>query len=376
MKSKITLEQNLAAMLKKKGHTCLSVVVPTHPLAPQKRVDELEVHKAIDRAKEYLDTKCSEEIRDSLMDSLSELYSAIDFNRQSDGLGLYVSENFKLAVSFPFPVEEKVIVADTFEVRDILYKLNYGNIYFLLMLSENGAHLFEGTWDELEEIKDTIFPIEHELSYEYQKAAKSSSLAGYAHVKSFEKDKTEVEEIRMKDFFRLVDRSLNNYLLGVAPLIILAPKKELSWFERVSGHQNLVIKKLAGNYEHEPINELASIAWHAVQQHVSKDRLHLKEVFAEEIGHHRGVNGIQEVWKAAGEGRGYKLLVEKDFRKAGFVEKDRFHLYLRPPRRSHKILADAVDDIIESVLETNGQVFFTDNGALKEYNRIAMITRY
>ena len=95
------------------------------------------------------------------------------------------------------------------------------------------------------------------------------------------------------------------------------------------------------------------------------------------IGEHLGISGIQEVWQAAKEGRAFKLLVEKDFRKPGFVAKDAYKLFfLRPPQNSHKILADAVDDIIEMVLEKNGQVFFTDNDALKDYQRIALITRY
>jgi len=35
-----------------------------------------------------------------------------------------------------------------------------------------------------------------------------------------------------------------------------------------------------------------------------------------------------------------------------------------------------VDDVIEMILEKNGQVFFTDNGKLEDYQHIALITRY
>ena len=58
------------------------------------------------------------------------------------------------------------------------------------------------------------------------------------------------------------------------------------------------------------------------------------------------------------------------------MEKDAYCLYLRPPQKPHKVLADAVDDVIEMVLEKNGQIFFVDNGMLKDYQRVALITRY
>jgi hypothetical protein len=68
--------------------------------------------------------------------------------------------------------------------------------------------------------------------------------------------------------------------------------------------------------------------------------------------------------------------VEKDYKSPGFTESGSNELYLRPPQKAHRILADAVDDIIECVLEKNGQVFFVEDGMLKDYQRIALITRY
>ena len=69
-------------------------------------------------------------------------------------------------------------------------------------------------------------------------------------------------------------------------------------------------------------------------------------------------------------------MVEKDYCKPGFVGEDINRLYLHPPLKPHKTLADAVDEIIETVLEKKGKVYFTDNDLLKDYERIALITRY
>jgi hypothetical protein len=41
-----------------------------------------------------------------------------------------------------------------------------------------------------------------------------------------------------------------------------------------------------------------------------------------------------------------------------------------------QIMDDAVDSLVETVLDKGGRVVFTDSGALEEHNRVAMILRY
>jgi hypothetical protein len=61
----------------------------------------------------------------------------------------------------------------------------------------------------------------------------------------------------------------------------------------------------------------------------------------------------------------------------GFVEHNNGHfLALRPTGGAHETMPDAVDELIEKVLTTGGEVIFTDNDALSDYNGMALITRY
>ena len=376
MKTEKLLGEELLSMQKEKGKICVSIIVPTHRLAPERRVDKLEVERAINNAKELLQYRYTVSNINPLLQAIDELYEAIDFTHNSDGLGLYISPNIKLAVQYPFPVEEKVMVGDNFEIRDLLYKVNYANPYFVLMLTEKGVRLFEGTCDDLNEIKDNNFPKEYEEEYIYNPPSRSAPNAGHSHVKSVEKDKSMLEEIRFKDFFRHPDELLNDYLVGNTPLILLGVEKELAWFENISVHKKNIIGKITGSYNYSNPTQLADIAWPVMHSHQDNERVQLIKEFTEKIGEHLGISGIQEVWEATKEDKAFKLLVEKDFRSPGFVDKDAYRLYLRPPPTPHKVLADAVDDIIEMVLEKDGHVFFTDNGMLKDYQRIALITRY
>lgn len=376
MESEKLLKEDLLKMQKEKGQICVSVIVPTHKLSPERRADKPEVDKALENARQFLQFKYEESEIKPLLKSLDELYKSIDFNHNPEGLGLYVSPNIKLLVQFPFPVEEKVMVGDNFELRDLVYKMNYSKPYFVLLLTEKEIKLFEGTWNILNEINDNNFPKEYKEEYIYNPPSRGTPAAGYAHVRNVEKEKSALKDIRFRDFFREVDESLNDYPVNDIPLILLGTEKELALFGDLLAHKKKIISKIdrSFNYTH-PIG-LATIAWPAMRSHLDNETTELIKQFIEKIGEHHGIHGVEEVWKAVQEGRGLKLLVEKDFRQPGFLVKDAYRLFIRPPQNAHRILADAVDDIIEMMLEKNGQVFFTDNGLLKDYQHIALITRY
>lgn len=376
MKSEKLLREELLQMQKEKGKICVSIIVPTHKLSPERRVDKLEVKRAIKNAKDLLQYKYSESNIEPILKSIDDLYETIDFTHNSNGLGLYVSPNTRLVVQFPFAIEEKVMVGDNFEVRDLLYKINYSSPYFVLLLTQKEARLFEGSFDALNELADDHFPKVYEEEYIYNTPSRGTSFGKQSHVKSFERDKSKVEEIRFKDFFRHIDELLKNYLTEKTPLILLAVDEELSWFKDVSVHKHQIINKIEGSYNYSGVTQIAEMVWPVMQSHLQNEVELLVKEFEEKIGEHLGISSVQEVWRASKEGRGLKLLVEKDFCCPGFVEKETNHLYLKQPQKPYSTIADAVDEIIEMVLEKNGQVFFTENGRLKDYDQIALIARY
>lgn len=368
--------EDLLTLQQEKGEICVSIIVPTHRLSPERRADKPEVKRAMEKAKQLLRYKYKPEKAELLIGKMDELFKMIDFSHNTEGLGFYFSPSVSLTVKFPFTVEEKVMADNNFELRDLLYKINFGKPYYVLLLSERGAKLFEGSWQEVSEIRDKNFPLEYQDEFIYDRPSRSSSYAGQAHVKSFERDKSVMEEKRFTDFFRYADILLKDYLRDDISLILLGPEKELAWFDKISDNSKHIIQKSPGNYNYFNLKQIADAAWPAMQQHLQQERVMLVREFEEKIGEQRGVSGIQQVWEAAKEGRAFKLLVEKDYRSPGFVTANDYRLYLRPPKETHRALADAVDELIEMVIEKKGKVYFTDNDMLKDYQRIALITRY
>jgi hypothetical protein len=280
-------------------------------------------------------------------------------------------------VHFFFPVKEKVMIGRSFEIRDLLYQTNYSRRYFTLMISEKEARLFEGRLNGLVEITDHNFPKKYVDDYIYSHPSRGSSYVGNAFVKEFEKDKSQLEEIRYQHFAGQVGDGLKDYLINDTPLILAGAKKDLSYFKSANRNLLHVIGEIPGNYSYTGLTELAELSWEVLRPFLDQVKQQLVREFEEKIGQGLGVTGMTEIWRAAEEGRGLELLVEKDFSQPGFLtNNDATHLHLRPPKEPHRILADAVDDLIESVLEKNGRVTMLENDLLKDYQRIALITRY
>ncbi len=376
MTSEKLLGEDLVDLQKEKGKICASVIVPTHRLSPERRGDITELKKAIAKAADLLEYKYGNENIKPVISNLHELYESIDFTHNQDGLGLFASPDTRFLVKFPFPVEMKVMAGYNFEIRDMLYKINYGVPYYLLLLTENKTKLLAGSWGQVTEVRDKFFPAAFEDLYLYNPPSRSTSQAGQTHTKSFERDKSVMEEIRLKDFFRDVNKMLKGYLANDTPLVLAGPEKEMAWFESISDHKQQIIQKISGSYSHLNLKDITATAWTAMYEHLQRERIKLVNEFEEKLGEKKGISGIQEVWEAAQEGKAFKLLVEKDYRIPGFTKENDPHLYLRPPLGPHQVIPDAVDELIETVLDKRGKVYFTDNGLLKDHRQVALITRY
>ena len=79
-------EELVTLMQKDKGKICISIIVPSHKLIPERRVDRLQVERAVERAKEELQHTYREEEIKPLQQSLDEIYEQIDFNHNTLGI--------------------------------------------------------------------------------------------------------------------------------------------------------------------------------------------------------------------------------------------------------------------------------------------------
>jgi hypothetical protein len=367
----------IVALLEKQKGTCISIIVPAHRLSPGRRTDKERLDKAIQRAKGHLLANYPPEQIKPLTEAIDELYHQIDFNHNEEGIGLFVAPGIQQLFHFIFPVKEKVMISESFEIRDLLYQDYYFRVYFVLMLSEQEAKLFQARSNILEEVHEAGFPLKNEDEYEYQRPIYGSAGGNNTFTKAIEKDKSELEEIRYSTFLKKVDDALNNSLTTDTPLIVTGAKKNLGYFNKVTHHTEHIAGLLPGNYGHLSINELAGLVWPFMKAFLDDWKQQQVMELQEKGGTGNYLMGLQDIWKAAQEGKGARLLVEKDFSIPAFLAKDNdYQLYLHPPLGQHRILPDAVNNLMETVLAKHGEVIILENGSLENFQKMVLVTRY
>lgn len=377
MKKDKLIGEDLVTLQNLRGNSCVSVILPTHRLFSERKVDKFEMEKALEDAVSLMEYKLPEKESKNLKKKLMELEAAIDYDHNLDGVGLYVSGDTAIRTRFPFPVTKKIVVGPDFEIRDLLYKTNLSQPYYVLMLSENQVRLFNGTIEDLTEIHGGDFPVDFYDDHEYATPSRGSSTQGNPQMRSFEHDKSTIETIRFKDFFRHADELLGKYMVQDVPVILAGVEKDLAWFEEVTSFRSHIAGKIHGNYEHANLAEFGRKCRAVMETFINNEVNGLIADFREKVGKGLGVSGVQEIWTAVAEGRGYRLVVEKDFKIPGFISPENEHfLSLRPAKTNHFTMPDAIDEVIEMTLDKGGEVFFTDNGQLGEYGGMILITRY
>src|SRR3990172_2414486 len=101
---------------------CVSIIFPTHVKYPQFKDDKQKLRELLLRTEDYLEINYSKGIALPMINKVYALANSIDFyfHARSKGLGIFVSPDVAKIVRFPFTVKEKVVIADTFETRDII----------------------------------------------------------------------------------------------------------------------------------------------------------------------------------------------------------------------------------------------------------------
>jgi hypothetical protein len=303
------------------------------------------------------------------MERLEALAEQIDWQRNEDGLAVFASEDFGAWYRLPFPVEERVAVDRSFEARDILYALHRMPRYRVLSLAEEATRLFEGAGVVLEEVRDSGFPISWQGPGGVTRRPDGAMM-----------QRSNVRQAHLKEFYTEVDRSLAAATRGDSlPLVLMGTRNTVSSFERVSSYPGPVAMRIDGSNAEATPAAIADQVWPGLQEWFNDQRHAVIDEVGSALGANRLAAGIEGAWRAALEGRGARLVVDEGYRQAAILHRDEWQLELVHADASiaePAHLDDAIDELIELVIDKGGEVVFVDEGALADYDRVALILRY
>lgn len=353
----------------KSKEICISILLPLNQTLPDRKTNSVKIKEALHTAKALLGAQAGHVHNlQFFIDELDLIPKRIDLKKNHRALGIFLGRGINELVYFPFPVEEKVIVDNSFETRDLVYATQYLIPYRVLVVSTKNVRLLSGEFDQLTEVVDDNFPISYAQQYQYPEARSGDYLD----------EETKIKEVRKVQYFRHVNKIADKYLKNDATPIILAGVKDvLELFETTFDHMDRVAVRMHGNFNYLSAGQIAHLASTKMDEHLKQANEKLIDEIDESLGKHGYIYGMAAVWRTAVEGRADLLVVEKDFKVPAYVDPETSKVFFNisdPEGLTERM--DAVDDLIELVLDKKGRVVFLQNGALDQYDHIAARTRY
>jgi Raf kinase inhibitor-like YbhB/YbcL family protein len=374
--AKQNLSEELKTLLNEKNNTCVSIILPLNDLSPHQRVDKLHLSKAIKEASELISTDASAE-SSRVMDSLRKLQDTIIIRPNDHAIGIYVSEDINFYTTFPFPVTEKIIAGKSFHLKELLLKEHYSIPYTLVYVDEKEIRLYNGKANELNELKNGVFPMFFEEAMEINSPLINSFFARNAYIKSLDRNKSEQLEAHHKEFFKKASELLSSYFQNSEILVLCGVRKYLSEFLYHTGHKEKIQGIFFGNYSRFTEADLIEMVWPSVKNYIDKNTGAEINAYNERAAEEMTEEGVSHVWDAIASDRGETLLVERNLEIKGFVEhQNPTKLYLHPPKNPHMVLPDAVDEIIKMALDRDIKIVFVEDGMLSRNMRIALVTKF
>ncbi|WPP49827.1 baeRF3 domain-containing protein [Catalinimonas niigatensis] len=351
----------------------ISIVIPLEKTLPARKQNEIRIKKIIRQAKTQLTEKYDKNELSDLLHAIDQLHERIDLNQHVEGVGLLVSSLSSELLYFPFPVEEKVLIDDTFEIRDLILDASQNIQYWVLTLSNKHTRLFRGKGKNLEEIQDEQFPLKYEEQFEYAGRQKPKMVGSVV----YGTEESQLKKERQREYFRHVEKRLTPYLKKESlPLFLMGVAWYQPIFRQVTHHVDAIADFIKGNYDHLSSEALVNKVWPTIEAYEQKERERVLNEIEEKSGQKRGyILGLQAIWQAAHQGKGAMLIVEKDYVQSAFYDAVTETISMEE-REGLKKIEDGVDEIIKAVLSHQGKVVFLEQEQLEKYQHMDMFTRF
>ncbi len=360
----LTLQEILVNLLGVKEDPCVSIIVNKDTPSPKNKVFQLAVKNAIKEAINKLSEKgYDKKLVKKFKEKLSEIENTIVYERDFQAVALFMSPNRLEKVLLPFEVKNKVIIDNSFEIRDLLRAVNRLFQYDVILLSKKKTRFFNGFYKYLQEVED-LSDIPEGMEY-------------YLNSRINEKlDPGKAESEAMRLYTIDIDHFLRIYSDMHTPLIVMGDKKLVSYFKNHTKKPNKILAEIYGSYDDKRLSVIREKINEKINEYKDKRDIQLLQRIQPDIDRYSYVSGIQEVWTAAAMKEARILIVEEGYKVEGYsVKNGLFLIFKKPDNEDYEYHADAIDDLVEMVLIQGGESYFVKPGLLEKYDKILLTTR-
>jgi hypothetical protein len=340
--------------------------MPFEPKMGAKTEITHQLKLAVDKVEKEVKEDYPDEVAGLVILKLRNIIRSLNWSTFKKSVAIYVSPVFEKILYLDIAVKEKIIIDGSFEIRDLLYSKKEMQQYLVLVLSGKFSKVYLGSAFMFTKVKSNV--PDHIAAFRNEPKEKVTNFSDPAYRK----------EILLKKFIHHTDQGLSFLLHAYPfPVFVMGTNKMLGYFKSITKNGKNIADYIHGNYTEMDEKELLTILkpyldnWKKIKM---ESLLHQLENAA---GSGKLAVGIKDVWKQASQHRGKLLIIEKNFTCAAELGCNEDMISV-PSDSYNKFsyIKDAVDDVIEKVLEHGGDVEFVDDGLLKDYHQISLIEHY
>lgn len=351
--------ETLRELLEENEPPCISLYQPTHRANPDNLQDPIRYKNLVRDAERSLREKYSgREVR-SLVEPLQALVDDYHFwTHQWDGLAVLVAAGTFDVFRLQRPVEELVVVADSFHLKPLLRIVQSADRYQVLCLDRHEAQLFEGNRDVLDEMDVGDMPTTIKAALGEQFTDSQRRIAYSAEPAVFYGQGSRKDEMNkdMERFFQAVDREVLDRFSRPSglPLILVALPEYHTEFRRISRNPFLQPDGVMKHPASLTQEQLRGEVWRVVEPKYVARLARLTEDYHAATAAGMAASDLNDVAKAAGAMRIGELLVDADRVIPGRFAPATGEVL--PGRLADPEVGDVIDDLAAAVLRAGGDV--------------------
>ena len=378
---------DLKSLASQQGKWCVSLYMPTHRVGREQQQDPIRLKNLLAEAETKLLANGLRRPKvQKLMRPAEELLWNDDFWRhQSDGLAIFVSNDFRVVYRLPIEFKELLMITNNFHIKPLLPLLGRVGKFYVLAISLNNIRLFQGTADAISEIAlnfptsmdKALWMDEPEKYLNMHSGSVSTNEAkggsGIFHGHNAADD----EKRNILRFFQSVNEGVNTLIEDkTIPMILAGVDSLLSVYREANTYQNLLQDGVTGSPERENLNELHEHAWKIAKPIFEESQKKAFEKYQQLSGQQSALatNDLSTAVKAAKFGQMETLFVPLGVQKWGRYDtaNNKVILASEPSPENEDLLDLAA---AETILNS-GQVFAVPREQLPGTGDLAAILRY
>lgn len=353
----------LATLAAEINQPCVTISMITHRTHPENVQDAIVLKNLCTEAEHrVLETYPKRSVA-PLLEKLAALPKEIDPNYNLSSLHVFLSNDTREVVRSTWPTEHNVVfVDDTFAIRPLIKEVNRTESYVVMVLSLGGVHLYQAENDAiLHEIRDDIFPIKANTHY-YTMPDKLSD--------------NRLVENAIREYFNEVDKGVGKHFLqSKQKCVVICTEDNYNRLLQLADRPSIYYGFAHIDYNQTSIPHLAEQAWAVVKEQQRMQRAEAIGEMKAAVSQGKVLTDLQEIFRAAKDGRGDLLIVHNNFSQAvRMIDDYSFQLVDDPA------IPGVVDDITSligwEVMLKHGRTIFTSQDEIADLGPIALKVRY